>query len=187
MEQNDILLIFPMEEHRQMWEEILADYEAAGEKAVPFALKLKCDKYDAFLHKTIDFANGIIPPDLPHLVQATTWFLMNKEKNKILGAVNIRHFLNEYLLKVGGHIGYGIAPSERRKGYAARMLSLALDKCREIGIEKVLVTCNKDNIGSAKTILKNGGILENEYKEENNNIVQRYWINIGSELDVNQK
>ena len=113
-----------------------------------------------------------------HLVSSTTYFLFNEKEDKILGAINIRHNLNNSLLMHGGHIGYGVAPSERRKGYATEMLSLALEKCREIGIKEALVTCDKGNIGSSKTIIKNHGILENELIEENGNIVQRYWIDI---------
>lgn len=176
MEAYNLSLVFPTIEHKILWENIVSEYENANEKIAPFALKLKCNEYNEFLQKTNDFANGIIPTSLSHLVKATTYFLISKNNDKILGAVNIRHTLNDYLLKIGGHIGYGVAPSERHKGYATQMLSLALDKCREFGIEKVLVTCNKDNVFSAKTILKNGGVLENEYTEENNNIVQRYWI-----------
>ena len=82
-----------------------------------------------------------------------------------MGAVNIRHYLNEYLLLHGGHIGDGIRPSERRKGYATQMIGLALEECKELGIKKVSRVCDKDNIGSAKSIIKNGGILENELNE----------------------
>jgi len=97
---------------------------------------------------------------------------------KIVGMVNIRHSMNAHISKWSGHIGYGVRPSERYKGYATKMLSLALDKCRELNIDRVLVTCDKDNAGSAKTITKNGGILENEFVEENGNIVKRYWIDL---------
>ena len=71
----------------------------------------------------------------------------------------------------------GTHPSERRKGYATQMLGLALEECRKIGIKKVLMVCDKDNIGSAKSIIRNGGILENEVIE-NGKIKQRYWIDL---------
>ena len=77
----------------------------------------------------------------------------------MVGAVNIRHKLNEYLLQYGGHIGDGIRPGERGKGYATRMIGLALEECKKLGIRKVLMVCDKENIGSAKSILKNGGSL----------------------------
>lgn len=95
----------------------------------------------------------------------------------MVGAVNIRHCLNDHLLLCGGHIGDGIRPSERRKGYATQMIGLALEECRKIGIKKVLMVCDKDNIGSAKSIIRNGGILENEVIE-NGKIKQRYWIDL---------
>lgn len=110
-------------------------------------------------------------------VPASTFFLIRLEDNKIIGMINIRHELNDYLLNEGGHIGYSIRNSERRKGYATKMLRLGLEKCLELGMKKVLVTCNKNNIGSAKTIQNNSGILENEYIRENK-VTQRYWINL---------
>lgn len=94
-----------------------------------------------------------------------------------MGAVNIRHYLNDKLFETGGHIGDGIRPSERRKGYATAMIGLALEECRKLGIDRVLICCDKDNIGSVKSIQRNGGVLENEV-EENGNIVQRYWIEL---------
>jgi predicted acetyltransferase len=111
-------------------------------------------------------------------VPDSVFFLLDNEKNKFLGAVNIRHYLNEILLKEGGHIGLGIRPSERRKGYATQMIALALIECKKLGINKVLITCDKSNIGSAKSILKNGGKLENEFVNSDGDIEQRYWINL---------
>ena len=89
--------------------------------------------------------------------------------------IDIRHRLNEYLLQFGGNIGYSVRPSQRRKGYATEMLALALEECRKLGLNRALVTCDKTNIGSAKTIQKNGGVLENEVLE-GDRITQRYWI-----------
>ncbi len=121
--------------------------------------------------KGIGLAEGKVP--------ATLLCLFRKGDNKILGAVHIRHELNEHLLLHGGNIGYGIAPPERKKGYATKMLSMALDYCRSLKLEKVLVTCDKDNIGSAKTIQKNGGILEDKFiSERDEKITQRYWIKL---------
>lgn len=113
------------------------------------------------------------------LVSDETLFLYDDESNEFIGACNIRHYLNDYLLKYGGHIGDGIRPSKRKQGYGTILVSLALERCKELKIEKVLMTCDKDNIGSKKTILNNGGILENEILDQDSNkIVQRYWINI---------
>jgi len=111
-----------------------------------------------------------------HLVPNSVWFLLDIDRNRLLGAVNIRHELNDFLLKEGGHIGDGIRPSERRKGYATKMIELALLECKRLGIKKVLITCNKDNIASAKSIINNGGILENEIIDSDGELLQRYWI-----------
>ena len=111
-------------------------------------------------------------------VPDSVFFLLDEERDRLLGAVNIRHYLNDALLQEGGHIGDGIRPSERRKGYATEMIRLALDECRKLGIDRVLMTCDKDNIGSAKSIQKNGGVLENEFINTEGKIEQRYWITL---------
>ena len=111
-------------------------------------------------------------------VPDSVFFLLDEERNILLGAVNIRHYLNDYLLKYAGHIGDGIRPSERRKGYATEMIRLALLECKKLGIDKVLMVCDKSNTASAKSIINNGGILENEFEDEKNNIQQRYWIDV---------
>ena len=110
-------------------------------------------------------------------VPDTTLFCLDKDRNILVGAVNIRHYLNEGLLATGGHIGDGIRPSERRKGYATAMIRLALEECRKLGINRVLMCCDKDNVGSAKSIIKNGGVLENEVREDDH-LEQRYWIQL---------
>lgn len=112
------------------------------------------------------------------LVPDSVFFLLDIERNILLDAVNIRHYLNDYLLKYGGHIGDGIRPSERRKGYATEMIRLSLMECKKMGIDKVLLVCDKSNIVSAKSIIKNGGILENEIVDDNGIILQRYWIQL---------
>lgn len=109
-------------------------------------------------------------------VKTTTLFLLDDERNRLLGAVNIRHELNEHLLQFGGHIGDGIRPSERRKGYATKMIGLALEECKKLGIDRVMMSCTKGNIGSAKSIMNNGGIKENEVMEDDGTILERYWI-----------
>ena len=111
-------------------------------------------------------------------VPDSVFFLLDEERNRLLGAVNIRHYLNEALRHSGGHIGAGIRPSERRKGYATALIRLALGECKKLGIERVLITCDKDNLGSAKAIQKNGGVLDSEFVNEKGNIEQRYWISL---------
>lgn len=112
------------------------------------------------------------------LVPNSVFFLLDEERDRLLGAADVRHYLNEDLLLCGGHIGDGIRPSERRKGYGTELLRLALEECRKLGIDRALVTCNKSNVGSAKAIQRNGGVLENEVVNEAGEIEQRYWITL---------
>lgn len=110
-------------------------------------------------------------------VPSSTFFLYDEENKIMLGAINIRHYLNDFLLQYGGHIGDGIRPSKRNKGLGTKLVCLGLEKCHELKIEKVLMVCQKENIASMKTIVKNGGILENEVIHDDK-IMKRFWINL---------
>lgn len=111
----------------------------------------------------------------PGYVPETTYWLISK--GEYIGRLSIRHRLTEHLLKEGGHIGYEIRPSKRKKGYGKEILKLGLEKAKKLGLKKVLVTCNKDNIASKKIILKNGGVFENMIKNEGKNYyTMRFWI-----------
>ena len=118
--------------------------------------------------------------DCLHTAGERQYLYVRETDGKIVGMLQIRQLANPYLERFGGNIGYSVAPSERRKGYAARMLRDALPKCRELGMEKVLVTCLKGNEGSRKTILKNGGRYESTvYDAEGEKAeVERYWIGL---------
>lgn len=111
------------------------------------------------------------------LVPESSYMAISKDTGRLIGMISIRHKLNDFLFTHGGHIGYSIRKSERRQGYATEMLSLALKECVKLNIYKVLVTCDDDNIGSAKTIMNNGGVLENEISY-NDGVTQRYWITL---------
>ncbi len=108
---------------------------------------------------------------------SSTTFMAITYNNELVGILNIRHELNDSLIISGGHIGYGVRKKERQKGYATEMLRLALLKCKDFGIEKALVTCNVENIGSAKTIENNGGVLEDE-RINGKHRFKRFWIDI---------
>ncbi|MEC5425477.1 GNAT family N-acetyltransferase [Virgibacillus sp. C22-A2] len=105
----------------------------------------------------------------------SSYFLMN-DQQQVVAMVDIRHELNDFLYNEGGHIGYSVRPSERRKGYATRILGEALKKCKKLNITRVLVTCDGDNIGSAKTIVKNGGVEDESFQNENGELIRRFWI-----------
>lgn len=114
---------------------------------------------------------------LTSLVPSTTYLVIRKSDEKIVGMLDIRHRLNNSLLKQGGHIGYSIRKSERHKGCGKELLRLALIECKKYQLKEVLLTCSKKNIASSKTILANNGVLENEILN-GDRITQRYWIKI---------
>lgn len=113
-----------------------------------------------------------LPPG--YVPNTELWLIDNSE---FIGTTNIRHILNDHLLKIGGHIAYWIRPSKRMMGYGTAILKLALDEARKLGIDKILVTCDDTNSGSRKIIETNGGVLENIVKNgKNNPKKRRYWI-----------
>lgn len=161
------------EQYKNHLFDMMDEWNETGEKIVPYSIgKNNYRNFDLYmeninLRKHSDY-------DIPN----STYFALDIERDIFVGAVNIRHCLNGEFLPAYGHIGDGIRPSERRKGYATQMIGLALKKCKKFGIDKVLMVCCKDNIGSAKSIINNGGILENEILDVNGEINQRYWIDL---------
>ena len=121
----------------------------------------KHDNYDDWMNGILFYEKKENIPSDSNYVEGSQWLLVDTSKNRILGMVNIRHYLNDFLLGFGGHIGYSVRPSERRKGYAKLQLKLALDFLKKPGESKILVTCDDNNIGSQKTIEACGGVLEN--------------------------
>ena len=111
------------------------------------------------------------------LVPSSTYLGVREKDNYIVGMIDIRHYLNEYLTQVGGHIGYGVRKTERNKGYAKQMLKLALEKCKELKIKKVLITCDEDNIASEKVILSTNAKLEDIRNVDGEN-KKRFWIEL---------
>lgn len=159
-------------EYKNHLNDMMDEWYGTGEQIIPYAIRRlnyhDFQNYMAHLEVTDD-RDGLVPD--------STFFCLDEERDIFVGAVNIRHYLNESLLLNGGHIGDGVRPSERRKGVATQMIGLALEECRKLGIDRVLMVCDKENIGSAKSIRNNGGILENEVIVDGV-AEQRYWINL---------
>lgn len=155
------------------WEKEHQDYVAewGPSRVVPSSYSLaEHDDYKGYLQ-----ALEIREKGNDRWLPSSNYFLVT-DQDRILAMVDIRHALNDFLLNVGGHIGYSVRPSERRKGYATRILAEALEKCRELNLTRVLVTCDEDNIGSAKTILNNGGVEDESFAEADGNVKRRFWI-----------
>lgn len=136
------------------------------------------DSYGAWL----DFEGRLTQKYGAGHTPSTVYLAVREADNRLVGIIDLRHRLSEFLLRYGGHIGYSVAPWERGKGYAGEMLRLVLEKARARGLDRVLVTCDRDNPASAKSILRCGGVLENEVPDEPGlgrcGVIQRYWIEL---------
>ena len=111
------------------------------------------------------------------LVPSSTYLGVREKDNYIVGMIDIRHYLNEYLTQVGGNIGYSVRKTERNKGYAKQMLKLALEKCKDLKMKKVLITCDEDNIASEKVILSANAKFEDIRNIDGKN-KKRFWIEL---------
>ena len=111
------------------------------------------------------------------LVPSSTYLGVREKDNYIIGMIDIRHYLNDFLKQFGGNIGYGVRKTEKNKGYAKQMLKLALEKCKELKIKKVLITCDEDNIASEKVILSANVKLEDIRNIDGEN-KKRFWIEL---------
>ena len=133
----------------------------------------KCASYEEWLEKLAMYENKeTLPKDR---VLATQYITVRESDNKIVGLINARWQLNTFLMLHGGHIGDSIRPLERNKGYATEQIRLLLEEFKKRGEKKVLITCKKTNIASARSIEKNGGVFENEV-EYDGDTYRRYWI-----------
>lgn len=171
-------LVFPNKEYEAKAKEFIAEfYEYDSEIAGSGSLDryLKESTYDEWLTKVftyIDIAN--LPADK---IPGLTYFFVREEDDRIVGMINIRLALNDFLRNEAGHIGYCIRPTERRKGYGTQLLRAGIAVCRRVDIEDIIVTCDKVNLGSAGVIQNCGGVLEAElYSEAFGEVIQRYVI-----------
>lgn len=173
-------LILPTAEYKTQIEKYKQDMLDA-DSSMDGCGSLKNDDFETWLKKCNDWREG---KNLPEgYVPATQYICVRKLDNKVVGMLQIRHTLSDFLLNFGGHVGDSIAVDERNKGYGKTLLGLGLKKCKELGIDRVLVTCKDTNIASRKCILANGGQYEDTrtIKEENINL-ERYWIDITIKL-----
>ena len=177
---EELILIEPKLEYEKQAREYVNEFNEENVSEIPGGSGIEKYSYIEWLKKLeLGKRKETV---VENRVPAHTYFLLRTMDNNVLGVINIRHELNDYLLREGGHIGYSIKKSERQKGYATKLLELGLEKCFELGIDNALVTCDKNNIGSSKTIQNNLGVLENEYQSEDG-ITLRYWIDVKETLN----
>lgn len=150
MRRSDIKLIEPTVELKSEFLEMVEEFNTEGTEVINGIGSIDKDDFENSVSRAKDHAKGIRLPE--GWVPASTYWLISQ--GHIIGTCNLRHQPNDFLKNVGGYIGYSIRPSERRKGYATKMLSLTLERAKVLGIKRVLITCDDDNIASARVIEK---------------------------------
>lgn len=168
---NTVSLVKPSTEYEREFLAMAEDWRLREPGEISWYVDPDCD-LPTFVAKLRGFEQGLNVPE--GFVPNSTFWLAD-DSGRILGALNLRHELNDFLLNFGGQIGYCIRPSERGKGYGKEILRLGLIEAKKMGFEKVLVCCYKDNIASARIIEGNGGVMEDE-REYEGKMMRRYWI-----------
>jgi len=177
-----IKFIMPDYHLRDEYTEMMDEWVKDGSRIAPWSLIEQYhtdDEFDKVIRATNEAAVGNMKNK--EFVPCKTYYVKDFINGKLLGAINIRYYLTKSTYETWGHIGFGVRPSERKKGYATEMLKMALEECRQMRMEKVFIACLENNIGSAKTIEKCGGILRDIftfiYNGESVNI-RRYFIDL---------
>ena len=169
----DARLVRPDAEWRESYRAFVREVAARGEPFVPFPLGFPHEHFDGLLAQLAACERGVGIPEgfVPH---STFWLVAEGE---VVGVSNLRHRLTESLRAEGGHIGYGVRPSARGRGFGKRLLALTLGEAARLGIDRALLTCAKANTASSGVILANGGVLEDEsFRESRGEVVQRWWV-----------
>ena len=169
-------LISPSTKYKDSYSEMVQDFIANEDDLTPFTLKEDFSDFPSLVQRLEGYSQGLgIHNDF---VAHRSFWLLDANK-RIVGTSNLRLSLNEGLKNIGGHIGFGVRPSERNKGYASKILAETLRHAKQYGIDNVLLSCDKDNTASAKVIQKNGGVLEFEGTVSGiENTIQRYCIKL---------
>lgn len=178
MDLNTLSLIQLTPAHEAACRAFMQEFIAAGEGGYGW-LEEYCSHpvFSAYLDFLAACERGEYRPE-SYVPQTAFW--LSTPQGEILGISRLRHYLTPALEIEGGHIGYAVRPSARRQGCATRLLALMLEKARTLGLARVLVTCDDDNTGSARTIEKNGGVLEDRrLSPDSGKWVRRYWIELG--------
>ena len=166
-----LILEFPNEKHRAAYEDMVREWRTVETPTAPGRLFSGKD-FDQFLSIVQREPTESDPANVP----AHLFFLADTDSPALFGAIQIRHHINHpNLIETGGHIGYGVCPGARRKGYATRMLALAIPEAKKIGLSHLLLTCKDANLGSRKVIESNGGVFERMTFDEGQ-LARRYWI-----------
>lgn len=167
-------LIKPDPRYESTLRSFVREFAEAGEDLVPWVLADLGGDITAYVEYLEQQSQGKHLPEgrVPH---STFWLV--DDSGEIVAVSNLRHRLNEFLSEVGGHIGFGVRPSARRQGFATEVLRCTLGEAQRLGIERVLVTCDKGNLGSERAILKNDGVLQDEiWSDVYSRVVRRFWI-----------
>lgn len=143
---------------------------------LPEIFKLVDNDFNKTVHAYDNYSKGVNLPE--GFVPYSIFYALDIDTNNIVGQISVRHKLNDFLKFRGGHIGYYVCPNQRKKGFGTEMLSEILEFCKEIELNKVLVTCDETNIGSNKIILNNHGALDSKDIDSNGVKFNRYWINL---------
>ncbi len=176
------ILIIPSAEYEKSYREALAETQGE-ERTVGTHLDFNgTESFEKFILRLCGYKDGQNLPD--GFVRESVFWLV--DQGEFIGRVSIRHELTEHLRKIGGHIGYKIRPSKRRRGYGTLILSLALKKARTLGLKQALITCDETNIASRKIIEHNGGVLEDKTSQAMPTVRQgngkpdklRFWIEL---------
>lgn len=179
-------LIKPNKKYFRQYKEMMDEWNMEGSRIAPWVLQLKYHNqkfFDEMLDRVQEVENG---KNLGEYATSSTYWLYEDEINKLLGASNLRHYLTEEGFKLWGHIGYGIRPSERRKGYATELLKMTLKEAKKYNIDHVLLGAYTGNIGSWKVMEKCGAKLENIVIEDETGLpVKRYWISLKKRFVTN--